>query len=233
MDSKHNETVEGLISRLTHSKPVVQLDALREVRNLAEVDPQIVAAVRVLSATDHDSMVRKTAAATLSSLGMSPASSDELDLEPQTQSRSRTTADAGLEQINLKARLCPKCGKHNPESDWACRNCGETLATNTLIDLPTPEDALAAPSAPEVPTADTVQALQMLRSNNPTRRHEACEELRVAESLSPQAIEALRQATADPNEGVAGRKKSPRRSFALGETVPVLCGDNKGRSGNL
>lgn len=101
MDSKHNETVEGLISRLTHSMPVVRRDALREVRGLAEVDPQIVAAVRVLSATDRDSMVRETAAVTLSSLGMSPASSDELDLEPQTRSRSRATADAGLEQINL------------------------------------------------------------------------------------------------------------------------------------
>lgn len=34
----------------------------------------------------------------------------------------------------MNIRICPKCGKHNPESAWSCVDCGETLSLKTLVD---------------------------------------------------------------------------------------------------
>ena len=34
----------------------------------------------------------------------------------------------------MKVRICPKCGRHNPENSWSCEDCGETLPMNTLFD---------------------------------------------------------------------------------------------------
>ena len=39
----------------------------------------------------------------------------------------------------MKVRVCPKCGKHNPESVWHCADCGETLGVNTLVDTEAPQ----------------------------------------------------------------------------------------------
>src|SRR3990172_8479132 len=58
----------------------------------------------------------------------------------------------------------------------------------------------------------TVRALEMLKSIDPLDRYEACEELRVADSLSPQAVEALRRATAEPDAEVAD---AARRALAI------------------
>ena len=33
----------------------------------------------------------------------------------------------------MKVRICPKCGKHNPENSWSCEDCGETLPMNVLV----------------------------------------------------------------------------------------------------
>ena len=35
----------------------------------------------------------------------------------------------------MKVKVCPNCGKHNPESAWSCENCGATLSIRTLIDI--------------------------------------------------------------------------------------------------
>lgn len=50
---------------------------------------------------------------------------------------------------------------------------------------------------------NTVRALDMLKSPKASKRYEACEELRVAASLSLEAINALKNATADPDPEVA------------------------------
>ncbi len=220
MDPEHNETIEGLLSRLKDSKRIVRRGALIEIQNLAEVDPQIVAAVRVLSATDQDSWLRDYAAFTLSTLGMSPGSSDDLELEHHPRPIPKATTEKG------KVRLCPKCGKHNPESDWVCSNCGETLSVNTLNDLPTPEDTLEVPTAPEVPISETVQALQDLRSNSNTRKLEAFEKLSVAESLSPQVIEAIGQLTADPNRDIANAERKAIAVHLASEKQCPYCAED-------
>lgn len=50
---------------------------------------------------------------------------------------------------------------------------------------------------------DIPTLLKMLQSNDANKRYEACEELRVSPSLSPEALEALRVVTNDPNPDVA------------------------------
>ena len=52
----------------------------------------------------------------------------------------------------------------------------------------------------------------MLQSDNHNKRYDACEELRVLPSLPPEALEALRLATNDPNPGVAD---AAQRALAL------------------
>jgi len=51
--------------------------------------------------------------------------------------------------------------------------------------------------------SDIQHLLTMLQSDNPTKRYEACEELRTLPSLPQEAIEALRLATSDPTPRVA------------------------------
>lgn len=34
----------------------------------------------------------------------------------------------------MKARICPECGKHNPENAFNCVACGATLSIKTLVD---------------------------------------------------------------------------------------------------
>lgn len=45
--------------------------------------------------------------------------------------------------------------------------------------------------------------INQLQSENPNKRYEACEELRVAPSIPEEAISALRKATKDPNQDVS------------------------------
>lgn len=35
----------------------------------------------------------------------------------------------------MKVRVCPNCGKHNPDNAWNCQECGATLSIDTLTDL--------------------------------------------------------------------------------------------------
>lgn len=39
----------------------------------------------------------------------------------------------------MKVRVCPDCGKHNPENVVNCGDCGTTLSMNTLLDLDKPK----------------------------------------------------------------------------------------------
>ena len=50
---------------------------------------------------------------------------------------------------------------------------------------------------------DIQKWLLQLQSDNPNKRYEACEELRVAPSITDEALAALRKVTSDPNTGVA------------------------------
>jgi uncharacterized membrane protein len=61
-------------------------------------------------------------------------------------------------------------------------------------------------------------ALEMLKSRNPSKRYEACEELRVAPTLPLEAVEALRAATADPDPVVAD---AARRAWILHANTPA------------
>jgi len=51
--------------------------------------------------------------------------------------------------------------------------------------------------------SDIQHLIKMLQSDNHNKRYDACEELRVLPSLPPEALEALRLATNDPNPSVA------------------------------
>ena len=51
--------------------------------------------------------------------------------------------------------------------------------------------------------SDIQSLIKMLQSDNHNKRCDACEELRVLPSLPPEALEALRLATNDPNPSVA------------------------------
>jgi len=35
----------------------------------------------------------------------------------------------------MKIRICPDCGKQNPENSFNCSDCGQTLSVDTLFDL--------------------------------------------------------------------------------------------------
>lgn len=35
----------------------------------------------------------------------------------------------------MKVRVCPNCGKHNPENIVNCNDCGTTLSMKTLVDI--------------------------------------------------------------------------------------------------
>ena len=59
--------------------------------------------------------------------------------------------------------------------------------------------------------------IQKLKSTDANARYEACEELRVAPSVSPEALAALRTAAEDPNAGVAD---AARRALALHAAAP-------------
>jgi hypothetical protein len=60
--------------------------------------------------------------------------------------------------------------------------------------------------------ADIQQLLMMLQSDNPDKRFEACEELRVMPSLPPEAIDALYPLTIAANQDVAD---AAQRALAL------------------
>ncbi len=51
--------------------------------------------------------------------------------------------------------------------------------------------------------SDIQSLINMLQSNNPNKRYDACEELRVSPSLPPEALEALLLVTNDANPDVA------------------------------
>lgn len=65
---------------------------------------------------------------------------------------------------------------------------------------------------------NTHHCLIMLKSENPSKRYEACEELRVAPTLPLEAIGALRAATADPDPLVAD---AARRAWILHADTPA------------
>jgi hypothetical protein len=59
----------------------------------------------------------------------------------------------------MKVRICPNCGKHNPEDTWNCANCGETLSMNTLADvehLPEPSSAGTPRKDPSEPSQEII-----------------------------------------------------------------------------
>ena len=60
--------------------------------------------------------------------------------------------------------------------------------------------------------SDIQSLIKMLQSDNHNKRYDACEELRVLPSLPPEATEALRLATNDPNPDVAD---AAQRAIAL------------------
>jgi hypothetical protein len=61
--------------------------------------------------------------------------------------------------------------------------------------------------------SDIQQFIELLKSNNPNKRYNACEELRVSKQPLPQeAIDALHSATNDPNVAVAN---AAQRALAL------------------
>ena len=60
--------------------------------------------------------------------------------------------------------------------------------------------------------SDIQSLIKMLQSDNHNKRYGACEELRVLPSLPPEALEALRLATNDPNPSVADEAQ---RAIAL------------------
>lgn len=45
------------------------------------------------------------------------------------------TDESPRPKVERKARVCPKCGKHNSESAWHCIDCGTTLSMKTLVDM--------------------------------------------------------------------------------------------------
>ena len=51
--------------------------------------------------------------------------------------------------------------------------------------------------------SDIQDLMKMLQSDNPNKRYEACEELRVSPFIPPEALEALRSVTSDKNSDVA------------------------------
>jgi uncharacterized membrane protein len=65
---------------------------------------------------------------------------------------------------------------------------------------------------------NTHHCLEMLKSKNPSKRCEACEELRVAPTLPLEAIGALRAAAADPDPVVAD---AARRAWILHADTPA------------
>ena len=68
--------------------------------------------------------------------------------------------------------------------------------------------------------SDIQSLINMLQSNNPDKRYDACEELRVSPSLPPEALDALRLAINDENPDVAD---AARRALAL--HAPTLTQD--------
>jgi hypothetical protein len=60
--------------------------------------------------------------------------------------------------------------------------------------------------------SDIQSLIKMLQSNNPDKRYDACEELRVSSCLPEEAFEALRSATSDSNPDVAD---AAQRALAL------------------
>src|SRR5512136_1722479 len=74
------------------------------------------------------------------------------------------------------------------------------------------------------PMADVKKLVAMLRSPNPSVRYEACGSLRVAPEITRQAIEALENATRDPQPDVAERARSAllvHRTPTIPSSAPV------------
>lgn len=70
--------------------------------------------------------------------------------------------------------------------------------------------------------SDIQNLIKMLQSNNPMRRYDACEELRVSQQPLPQeAIEALNFATNDSNPEVADAAKKAL-AFHFSQLAPVI-----------
>jgi hypothetical protein len=65
--------------------------------------------------------------------------------------------------------------------------------------------------------SDIPALLRLLHDDNPNRRHDACEELRVTPSIPEEAIAALQKATHDYNADVADAAK---RALAIHQASP-------------
>ena len=76
--------------------------------------------------------------------------------------------------------------------------------------------------------SDIHSLIKMLQSENPNKRYDACEELRLLPSLPPEALEALRLATNDPNPSVADAAQraialhSPKKTIDVVQNLDVV-----------
>jgi hypothetical protein len=67
--------------------------------------------------------------------GKGAVSVEELRSEDLEELVQELAEESGApDAIPQRVRVCPKCGKHNPESAWHCSECSQTLSIETLTD---------------------------------------------------------------------------------------------------
>ncbi len=130
----------------------------------------------------------------------------------------------------MKVRICPKCGKHNPENVWACGDCGHTLSVNALVDLGNDHESSAPIAQPLSP--NIMKLLQDLQSGNAASREAAAEQLGRLKKCDEHIINALETAiVSESNKHAKGAMEEAlhilRLEFFVGKEVVEVVNESE------